>query len=159
MSTQGNSMSGDRYYEWRYVVGFKDTNVVGNVYFVRHVEWQGMCRERFIRDHAPEILDELEKGLCFVTLQTACDYQGEINAFDQIAVRMRLEKRRRNRVWMTFEYVRIEKDGSETRVALGKQTVGCMRRTSEGMLPEAFPTGFMNALEPYSCVRVEGDEA
>lgn len=155
MSEKNEQVGSDRYYEWRYVVGFKDTNIVGNVYFTRHLEWQGMCREMFIRDHAPEILDELEKGLCFVTMQTSCDYLGEINAFDEIAVRMRLEKRRRNRVWMAFDYVRINKDGSEEAVARGTQTVGCMRRVPDGMLPEAFPEGFIKALVPFSKIGVE----
>jgi enediyne biosynthesis thioesterase len=146
---------GDRYYEYRYIVGFKDTNVVGNVYFTRHLEWQGMCREMFVRDHAPEILDQLEKGLCFVTMHASCDYRGEINAFDEIAIRMRLDKQRRNRAWMDFEYVRILPDGREETVAVGKQTVACMRREQDGMFPEAFPERFVAALEPFSRRSVE----
>ena len=39
----------ERYYEYRHVVGFKETNVVGNVYFTNHLEWQGRCREMFLR--------------------------------------------------------------------------------------------------------------
>jgi enediyne biosynthesis thioesterase len=31
-------------YEMRYVVGFEETNVVGNVYYAHHVRWQGRCR-------------------------------------------------------------------------------------------------------------------
>ena len=42
-----------RAYEYRLVVGFEETNLVGNVYFVNHLRWQGKCREMFLRDHAP----------------------------------------------------------------------------------------------------------
>ena len=41
-----------RAYEYRHVVGFEETNLVGNVYFARFVSWQGRCRELFLRDHA-----------------------------------------------------------------------------------------------------------
>ncbi len=149
MSSENEIMGGDRYFEYRYVVGFKDTNVVGNVYFTRHLEWMGMCREMFVREHVPEILGELEKGLCLVTLDVSCDYRNEINAFDEISVRLRLGKLRRNRMWMEFEYVRLGKDGEQL-VAVGKQTVGCMRRSEEGMLPEEFPAAFVKALAPFS---------
>lgn len=71
MSHDNEIMGGDRCFEHRYVVGFKDTDVVGNVYLTRHLEWQGMCREMFVREHVPEILGELERGLCFVTLDVA----------------------------------------------------------------------------------------
>jgi len=150
MTNENEIIGGEKYFEYRYVVGFKDTNVVGNVYFTRHLEWQGMCREMFVREHVPEILGELEKGLCLVTLDVNCDYRGEINAFDEISVRLRLGKLRRNRMWMEFEYVRLGSDGEETLVAVGKQTVACMRRTPEGMLPEPFPEAFVSALKPYS---------
>lgn len=155
MSSDREMMGGDRYYEYRYVVGFKDTNVVGNVYFTRHLEWMGMCREMFVREHVPEILGELEKGLCLVTLDVACEYRGEVNAFDEISVRLRLGKLRRNRMWMEFEYVRVGEDGEQL-VAVGKQTVGCMRRTEKGMLPEAFPPAFVQALRPFSLAKQAG---
>ena len=46
-----------RYYEYRHVVTFRETNLVGNVYYTNHLEWQGRCRELFLRDHAPEVQD------------------------------------------------------------------------------------------------------
>jgi hypothetical protein len=52
-----------RSYCYRHTVSFEETNVVGNVYFTRHLSWQGRCRELFFRDYAPEILDELHKEL------------------------------------------------------------------------------------------------
>ena len=57
-----------RVYEYRHIVGFEETNLVGNVYFVNHLRWQGRCRELFLRDHAPGVLAELDRGLSFVTI-------------------------------------------------------------------------------------------
>jgi hypothetical protein len=42
-----------RAYEYRHVVSFEETNLVGNVYYVNHIRWQGLCREMFLRDYAP----------------------------------------------------------------------------------------------------------
>ena len=48
-----------RYYEYRHLVSFEETNLVGNVYYVNHVRWQGRVREMFLRDHAPDVVEEL----------------------------------------------------------------------------------------------------
>src|SRR5882672_2394132 len=42
-----------RAYEYRHIVGFEETNLVGNVYYVKHVAWQGRVREMFLREHVP----------------------------------------------------------------------------------------------------------
>ena len=31
------------YYEYRHLVGFEETDLVGNVYYVNYVRWQGRC--------------------------------------------------------------------------------------------------------------------
>ena len=36
----------DQYYEYRHVVGFEETNLVGNVYFVNHLRWQGLSQRQ-----------------------------------------------------------------------------------------------------------------
>jgi len=62
-----------RAYEYMHVVGFEETNLVGNVYFVNHVRWQGRCREMFLRQHAPSVLDDLARGLSLVTTRVSCE--------------------------------------------------------------------------------------
>ena len=32
------------YYEYRHIVSFEETNLVGNVYYVNYLRWQGRCR-------------------------------------------------------------------------------------------------------------------
>ncbi|MBV8314154.1 MAG: acyl-CoA thioesterase, partial [Planctomycetaceae bacterium] len=93
-----------RAYEYRHVVGFEETNLVGNVYFVNHLRWQGRCRELFLRDHAPEVLAQLSEGLSLVTTRCSCEYLAELAAYDEVVVRMRLADLAQNRITLAFEY-------------------------------------------------------
>jgi enediyne biosynthesis thioesterase len=138
-----------RTYEYRHVVSFEETNLVGNVYYVNHLSWQGRCREMFLRDHAPELLDELANGLALVTARCACEYLAELFAFDQVAVRMSLAGQAQNRIDLHFEYFRL-KDGAEELVARGDQQVIVMRKEGERMVAAPLPAGLKRALEPYA---------
>src|SRR5918996_665010 len=91
-------------YEYRHLVGFEETNLVGNVYYVNHLRWQGRCREMFLREHAPGILGELQSGLALATTHCSCEYFVELRAFDEVLVRMRLASITQNRLELEFEY-------------------------------------------------------
>ena len=67
---------------YRHIVSFEETNLVGNVYFVRHLAWQGRCREMFLWEHAPSVVAELSRSLRLVTIHASCDYYAELFAFD-----------------------------------------------------------------------------
>ncbi len=136
-------------YEYRHIVGFAETNLVGNVYYVHYLHWQGRCREMFLREHCPELVDELSRDLALVTTRCSCDYLAELAAFDQVAVRMRLAEMSQNRITMLFEYYRVRDDAEEL-VARGEQQVACMRREGSRMTPTPVPKPLREALEPYS---------
>lgn len=131
-------------YEHRHRVGFEETNLVGNVYYVNHLSWQGRCREMFLRDHAPEILDELKDGLALATVRCSCDYLAELEAFDEVVIRMRLGEVVQNRITLLFEYWR-----GEELVARGEQQVACMRRQGSETVPTPIPPSLREALRPY----------
>jgi len=137
-------------FEYRHIVGFEETNLVGNVYYVNHLRWQGRCREMFLKTHCPEILEELRADLALITVRCSCDYFSELFPFDELAVRMRLGGITQNRVLMLFEYIRPRADGSEELVARGEQTIACMRRESERTVPTPVPPALREALEPYA---------
>jgi enediyne biosynthesis thioesterase len=122
--------------------------LVGNVYYANHVSWQGRCREMFLRDHAPEILDELSRGLALVTLRVSCEYLAELEAFDEVVIRMRLGELRQNRMTLLFDYWRRDGDREEL-VARGEQEVASMRRSGEQMQPTPIPESLRQALEAY----------
>ncbi len=136
-------------YEYRHVVGFAETNLVGNVYYVNHVAWQGRCREMFLRDHAPEVLEDLARDLRLVTIRCSCDYIHELSAFDVVVVRMRLGEIVQNRITMLFEYWRIDPAGGEILVARGEQQTGCMRVENGRAVPTPIPDGLREALRPF----------
>ncbi len=138
-----------RAYEYRHIVGFEETNLVGNVYYVNHLRWQGRCREMFIREHAPEVLTELGQGLSLVTIRCSCEYLAELSAFDEVVIRMRLKGLMQNRVTMVFEYFRRTGD-SEELVARGEQQVASMRREGKRMVPTPLPLTLREALRLYA---------
>jgi enediyne biosynthesis thioesterase len=137
-----------RAYEYRHVVGFEETNLVGNVYYVNHLSWQGRCRELFLREHTPELLSELAQGLCLMTTRCSCEYVAELSAFDEVVVRMRLAELVQNRMLLTFEYWR-QNGSAEELVARGTQEVVCMRRNGHGLLAYPIPERLRDALRLY----------
>lgn len=115
----------------RHVICFEETNVVGNVYFARHVAWQGACREMFLRTHAPGTLDEIERDLRLVTLDVRCTYFEELRAFDEVELRMTLAETRGNRISLAFDYRLLSPSGAR-QCARGTQDIGCMREIGGG---------------------------
>ncbi len=138
-----------RFYEYRHIIGFEETNLVGNVYFVNHLRWQGRCRELFLRDHAPGVLAELGRGLAFVTVRVSCDYFEEVRALDEVMIRMRLAEQTQNRLTLAFDYYRAHQ-GREQLIARGEQQVACMRHEGASIVPAPFPAELRAALLPFS---------
>jgi enediyne biosynthesis thioesterase len=138
-----------RTYELRHVVGFEETNLVGNVYYVNHLRWQGRCRELFLREHAPSVLAELAGDLALATLRCTCEYLAELSAFDEVAVRMRLGELVQNRITLEFEYFRLSAGGEEL-VARGQQQIACLRRQGKQMTPAPLPAELHAALRLYA---------
>ncbi len=143
-------MSSSRAFEYRHVVGFEETNLVGNVYYVNHLRWQGRCRELFLRRHCPGILDALRQGLALVTTSCSCDYFAELAAFDEVLVRMRLGEIVQNRITMRFEYLRVNADGGEELVARGEQRIACMRSDGERKVATPVPEELRQALAAFA---------
>ena len=144
------------WYEYLHVVGFAETNVVGNVYFAHFLSWQGRCRELFILEHCPTIIKDIEEGtLSLVTKRANCVYLAEVCALDRIAVRMSLESIRLNHISISFTYFRIEKQG-ETVVATGEQEIACMKKLKKSenggwnLAAIAVPVPLAHALSSFS---------
>ena len=138
------------YYEVRHRVGFEETNFVGNVYYVNYLRWQGHCRERFLQDVAPSVLDEImHDDLKLFTLKAECEFFAEITAFDELSVRMRLDELTQTQIQFTFDYVHL-KDGQENLIARGKQRIACMRGPNYATVPTRVPAELLAALAPYT---------
>ena len=126
-------------------VTFDETNLVGNVYFAHYLHWQGHCREHFLADHAPGVLDELRTGFVLATVSCSADFYTEAWAGDLVEVHLTLERITGNRIAMSFDYRR----GGEL-LARGRQTVACLRRTEQGLQTAVVPAELRRALEPYA---------
>lgn len=138
-----------RAYEYRHIVSFEETNLVGNVYYVNHLSWQGRVREMFLRDHAPDIIGELSRGLSLATVRVSCEYLAELMAFDEVIIRMRLGELTQSRMTLLFEYWRATKSGEEL-IARGEQEVACLRREGEKLTPTPVPKSLREALKTYA---------
>lgn len=138
----------EKYYEYRHTVGFEETNMVGNVYYVNYLRWQGRCREMFLKDRAPAVLDDLRDDLKLFTLKVDCEFFAELAAFDELLIRMRLTELAQTQVQFGFDYVRRDGD-AETLVARGSQRVACMRGPNTRTVPARVPEALAQALLPY----------
>jgi enediyne biosynthesis thioesterase len=135
-----------QYFEYRTFVGFEETNVVGNVYFSNYFVWQGKCREAFLRKYAPQVLDDFKKGFGMITKESSCVFHNEAFAFQDLLIKMSLDRLSRTAVTMAFDYYRVQ-DDEPVLLAQGKQTA--MWITPEhrlGMLPNYL----YNAISEFS---------
>jgi enediyne core biosynthesis thioesterase len=140
---------GIKAYEYKHIIGFEETNMVGNVYYANHVRWQGRCREMFLHEHAPDVLDELRNGLYMVTVRVSCEYFNELFALDTVIIRMTIGDMTQSRVTMLFDYLCYESHG-EKLIAKGEQQIACMRKgENDGLVPTKIPASLQAALDLY----------
>ena len=140
----------ERWFEYRHTVGFEETNLVGNVYYVNYLRWQGRCRELFLKERAPAVLADLQADLKLFTLRVDCEFFAEITAFDELAVRMHLRELAQTQIEFGFDYVRLDTAGGEVLVARGSQRVACMRGPNTRTVPTRVPEALEAALKPYA---------
>ncbi|WP_412543686.1 acyl-CoA thioesterase [Longispora sp. K20-0274] len=143
----------DKYFEYLHTVGFEETNIVGNVYYVNYLRWQGRCREMFLKTRAPEVLADLQDDLKLFTLKVDCEFFAEITAFDDLSIRMRLVELAQTQIQFGFDYVKLGSDGVETLIARGSQRVACMRGPNTRTVPARVPDALERALAPYALAR------
>lgn len=133
-------------YEYKHIVSFEETNLVGNVYFANHIKWQGRVREMFLKDNAKDVLELLNnKDLVLVTTKVFCEYFIELFALDEILIKMYVDQLTQNKVTMKFEYFK-----NQDLVASGYQQIACMYKDKDGIKPKELPNTLKNALLIYS---------
>jgi enediyne biosynthesis thioesterase len=137
------------YYEIRHIVGFEETNLVGNVYYVNYLRWQGRCREMFLLQKAPAVLVDIQNDLKLFTLRCECEFLAELTAFDELSIRMRLEDLTQTQIGFAFDYVRL-RGGVEELVARGRQRIACMRGPNNDTRPTRVPEQLREALSQYA---------
>lgn len=142
-----------QYFEYRHVVGFEETNVLGTVYHVNYIRWQGQCREMFLLEHAPDVLDELDGGLVLRCVESEAELLADVSAFDEVVIRMRLEELTLTQIRVAFDVVRV-RDGGEDVVARSRQRVLCLRNVEGDATPTEVPPQLGSALEAFAVATV-----
>ncbi|WP_340200604.1 acyl-CoA thioesterase [Ascidiimonas sp. W6] len=140
------------YFEYRFITTFEETNLVGNIYFANYVVWQGKCREMFIHEYCPDVVDAINDGLGLITLDLSAQYVSQLFAFDKVVMRMSLEAQSSSRLMMNFQYYKDEGNGSLTLVCKGHQATAAMREENGMMVPVHFPDSMLAALEEYKAL-------
>jgi enediyne biosynthesis thioesterase len=138
-----------QYFEYRHVVGFEETNLLGTVYYVNYIRWQGQCREMFLLEHAPDVLDQLNADLVLRCVESEAEHLADVSAFDEVAIRMRLEELALTHIRVAFDVVRV-RDGREDVVARSRQRVMCLRDVGGDTTPAQVPPQLGSALEAYA---------
>jgi enediyne biosynthesis thioesterase len=138
-----------RSYEYRHRVCLEETNIVGNVYYTHYIRWQGHCREMFLHDHVPQLVQELGRGFTMATTRVSCSYYAELAAFDEVVIRMNGRAMTPSRLTMVFRYYRVLPSGQEALVAEGEQEVVCIQRQATGVEPVPLPDSLRDAVAQY----------
>lgn len=141
------NIDGKNYFEYKFQVSFEETNVVGNVYFANYFVWQGKCRELFLSNYAPEVLEDFKKGHGMITKDSNCEFFNESFAFNNLVVMMSLEELTRARVKMIFDYYRVEDDNEYILLAKGSQSAIW---AAPGEKISMFPTYLYDAISSFS---------
>lgn len=106
----------------------EDANIVGNIYFANYYSWQGRVRDRFFFDLIPEYFRGTGDRGELLCLNCRVDHLREAMPFDRIEVRMALKILKSSRATLHFEYFKLDRNNSQTKLATGKQEVVWVRR-------------------------------
>ncbi|MEM9820299.1 MAG: acyl-CoA thioesterase [Bacteroidota bacterium] len=137
------------FFEYRFITTFEETNLVGNIYFANYVLWQGKCREMFLQEYCPDVIDAIGNGLALITLDLSAQYVSQLHAFDQVVMRMSLEAQSESRLLMSFEYYKEEINETLTLVCKGTQATAAMREQNGKMIPVHYPDSMLEVFEEY----------
>jgi enediyne biosynthesis thioesterase len=89
-------------------------------------------------------------GLRLVTARCACEFYLELAVFDELEIRMTLERLEQNRLALAFDYVRTS-SGYDELVARGSQEIAFLRAgAGGGMEATRPPDALLAALTPYA---------
>ncbi len=78
-----------------------DTNALGNAYFARYFDWQGMAREEFLRWLLPDPMGFFGTGNKFFTVKAETEYKSGLSLYDDVQIEIRTANIRA----MSFDFV------------------------------------------------------
>ena len=123
-------------------------NAVGNVYYAKYYEWQGLLRDNYLQRLIPDYfggVGERGEGIC---LDCRVDHLREAMPFDTILVTMALKQLHPTRALLHFDYFRADAQQAPVKLAWGNHTLVWVVRDELGRpQPAPFPEAVMYAFK------------
>ncbi len=139
------------YFEYKFNTTFEETNLVGNIYFANYILWQGKCREMFLYENCPDVIQEISDGLALITLDVSARYIDQLYAFDKVIMHMSLEAQSENRLLMSFKYYK-EENKELILVCEGTQATAAMKEINGKMVPVPYPESMFELFTQYQII-------
>ena len=95
-----------------------DTNALGNAYFARYFDWQGMAREEFLRRLLPDPVAFFGAGMKIFTVKAETEYKSGLALYDELQIEIRTMNIKKTSFDFVF-FLRRKLDGQLA--ALGRQ--------------------------------------
>lgn len=127
----------------------EDSNAVGNVYYASYYGWQARALDRLFHRLHPAMFRSGHEGEV-VTLRASVDHLREAMPFDRVGCALRLSAVHTCGARFDAEYFRIDDDGSRVKLAVGKQDVVFVRRSTDhhrACVPTTWPAVVSEALQ------------
>lgn len=102
------------------IVYLTDTNAMGNVYFAKFFEWQGMAREEFFRELIPDYLAFMKSGTRLITVEASMEYKHEALLFDQITISVKPQNVKRLGFDLSFTFTN---KATQQIIGVGRQRI------------------------------------
>ncbi|MFN3551074.1 MAG: acyl-CoA thioesterase [Endomicrobiia bacterium] len=111
--------NGKKLFAFKKIVYIGDTNLEGNVYFAKYVDWQGMAREELWRKSYP--LDFLKEKIILITVEAHISYKYPLFLYDEVLIFVNTSNIKKTTFDLVFSYV--NKNNGKL-IAEGTQTIG-----------------------------------
>lgn len=96
----------DRAFVYEKQVYLSDTNAVGNTYFAKYFEWQGIVRESFFfRCLFPDPQAFAKSGIKLITAEAHMKYKHETVLLDRVIIRLKMGRVRRTSAELLFKFL------------------------------------------------------
>ncbi len=134
----------DKSFVYEKQVYLSDTNAVGNTYFAKYFEWQGIVRESFFfRCIFPDPAAFAQTGIKLITAEAHMQYRHETVLLDKVIIKLKLGRVRRTSAELLFTF----RDKSTNRlIGEGNQIV--VFADSKGK-PIPMPSIVIQNLQPF----------
>lgn len=117
-SSQSSADSGKGRFVFEKTIYLTDTNALGNAYFARYFDWQGMAREEFLRRLLPDPVAFFGAGMKIFTVKAETEYKSGLALYDELQIEIRTTNIKKTSFEFIF-FLRHKLDGQLA--ALGRQ--------------------------------------